>query len=158
MLIQIHLAIAFKFGEQDILFQNFTWVSVVGAPFEIVFCSTNLKSKASKLNFCFQEKIFESFQDAVFIMLSVFFSTSYILLLRPFNSYEFEGVDYFTNLPHPYSHSYQRLANHCRVQKLNWLIDSSAQPKNWENNSTGPSRMIFTKIWAALLCPLMTRA
>lgn len=39
--------------------------------------------------------------------------TSYILLLRPFNSYEFEGVDYFTNLPHPYSHSYQKLANHC---------------------------------------------
>ena len=112
---------AFNFGEQDILFQNFTWVSVLGAPFEIVFCSTNLKSKASKLNFFSRKNVkniaFECFQDqknAVFIMLSVFFSTSYILLLRPFNLYEFEGVDYFTNLPHPYSHSYQKLAKHCR--------------------------------------------
>ena len=60
-------------------------------------------------------------------MLSVFFSTSYILLLRPFNLYEFEGVDNFTNLPHPYSHSYPKLAKHCRFKKPNWLINSSAQ-------------------------------
>jgi len=27
------------------------------------------------------------------------------------HSLEFEGVDYFTNLPHPYSHSYQNWQN-----------------------------------------------